>query len=217
MLFENGYETFLRAHDELGQADASIGVKIVEEPQHYGVAEITEGTRVERLVEKPDDPQSNYATIGVYIVENTDLLLDSLSYLVENDIHGAGDEYQLTDALQRMIEQDAHLDVFEVEDWYDCGRPETLLEANRVLLSKEDTDGTGALDNAIAIPPVDLGEGVVVDESVVGPYVSAGDDATISDSIVQNGIIGQNASLNGVNLAKSIVGDNASVHGEVTN
>lgn len=214
MLFENGFETFLATHDELEQPDASIGVKTVDDPRHYGVAELGNDNEVERLVEKPDDPQSNYAISGVYIVENTDLLLDSLGYLIENDIRGAGNEYQLTDALQGMVEENARIDIFEVEDWYDCGRPETLLEANRVLLSKENSDGTGTLDNAVVVPPVDLGEGVEVKGSVVGPYVSADDYATITDSIVRNGIVGQNASLDGVNLEESIVGDGATVRGE---
>jgi len=141
MLFEKGYNTFLAAHEELGSSDASLGVKTVEEPQHYGVAELEDDRRVERLVEKPDEPESNYAISGVYVVENSPLLFDALAHPVENNIRGAGDEYQLTDALQRMIDQNARIDIFEVEDWYDCGRPETLLEANRVLLSKQTRTG----------------------------------------------------------------------------
>jgi glucose-1-phosphate thymidylyltransferase len=116
MLFENGYGTFFEAHDSLNDPDASIGVKVVDKPQHYGVAELREGSQIERLVEKPDDPQSNYAVSGVYVVENTDLLFNSLGYLIEDGIRGAGDEYQLTDAFQRRIESDARIDIFEVED-----------------------------------------------------------------------------------------------------
>lgn len=214
MLFENGYSTFLQAHDELDSPDASIGVKTVEEPQHYGVAELGDGTSVRRLVEKPDDPQSNYAISGVYVVEDSSLLFDALEYLVENEIRGAGDEYQLTDALQRMIDQEGSIEIFEVEDWYDCGRPETLLEANRVLLSKVETNGSSSLENAVVVPPVDFGEGVRVEESVVGPYVSVDDGASITESIVRDGIVGQNAALDGVNLEESIVGDGATVRGE---
>lgn len=214
MLFENGYGTFLAENDDLTEADASIGVKTVDQPQHYGVAELADGTRVERLVEKPDDPKSNYAISGVYVVDDSESLFDALGYLVANDIRGAGDEYQLTDALQRMVEQDERIDVFEVEEWYDCGRPETLLEANRVLLSKGTTDGTSSLDNAVVVPPVDFGEDVVVEESVVGPHVSVDDGASISDSIVRDGIVGRNASLDSVNLEGSIVGDGATVRGE---
>jgi glucose-1-phosphate thymidylyltransferase len=214
MLFENGYNTFLAAHDELDSPDASIGVKPVEEPQHYGVAELAGGTRVDRLVEKPDEPQSNYAISGVYVVENSEALFDALTYLVENDVRGAGDEYQLTDALQRMIEEGAEIDIFEVEDWYDCGRPETLLEANRVLLSKGETNGSSELSKAVVVPPVDFGEDVAVEESVVGPYVSVDDGASISDSIVRDGLVGQNATLESVNLEESIIGDGATVRGE---
>lgn len=214
MLFENGYGTFLDAHDSLDDPDASIGVKTVDEPRHYGVAELGEGSRIERLVEKPDEPQSNYAISGVYIVENTDLLFDSLGHLIENDIRGAGDEYQLTDALQRMIESEAHIDVFEVEDWYDCGRPETLLEANRVLLAKGETNGADSVDNAVVVPPVDFGDNVVVEEGIVGPNVSVDDNARITDSIVRNSIVGENATLESVNLEGSIVGDGATVRSE---
>lgn len=195
MLFKNGYETFLDAHDSLDTPDASIGVKMVDEPQHYGVAELADDSRVERLVEKPDDPQSNYAISGVYIVENTDLLFNALDYLVGNDIRGAGDEYQLTDALQRMIEFDARINVFEVEDWYDCGRPATLLEANRILLAKNKTDSTDSLDNAIVIPPVDFGENVTVKEGIVGPNVSVDNNVQITDNIVRNSIVGDGATV----------------------
>ena len=214
MLFENGYDTFLSAHDSLGSPGASIGVKTVDEPQHYGVAELADETRIKQLVEKPDDPQSNYAISGVYIVEDTEALFDSLAHLVENDIRGAGNEYQLTDALQGMIDSGTRIDVFEIEDWYDCGRPETLLEANRVLLSKGETSRTDSLDNAVVVPPVDFGENVVVEEGIVGPNVSVDDDATIRDSIVRNSIVGENATLESVNLEGSIVGDGAIVRSE---
>ena len=214
MLFENGYGTFLEAHDSLDDPDASIGVKVVDEPRHYGVAELGEGSRIERLVEKPNNPQSNYAISGVYVVENTDLLFDSLGYLIENDLRGAGDEYQLTDALQRMIEADAHIDIFNVEDWYDCGRPETLLEANRVLLAKEKNNDAETLDNAVVVPPVDFGDDVIVEEAIVGPNVSIDSGSRITDSIVQNSIVGQDATLESVNLEGSIVGDGATVRSE---
>lgn len=214
MLFENGYATFLEAHDSLENPDASIGVKRVEEPQHYGVAELSEGTHVERLVEKPENPRSNYAISGVYVIENTDLLFDSLRYFIENDIRGAGNEYQLTDALQRMIESSARINVFEVQNWYDCGRPKTLLEANRVLLADGETESETTPEKGVLIPPVDIGEDVVIEEAVVGPNVSINDGSMVSDSIVRDSIIGENTTLECVNLESSIIGDGASVKGE---
>ncbi|RDI70452.1 sugar phosphate nucleotidyltransferase [Halopelagius longus] len=214
MLFENGFDHFLSDHDELPATDGSIGVKRVDEPQHYGVVETRNGGEVTRLVEKPSDPPSEYAISGVYIIENSDALFDALDYLVENDVRGAGDEYQLTDALQRMIEQGRTLYPFEVEDWYDCGRPDTLLEANRVLLSRTETADPESIDSAVIIPPVDLGNDIEIEESVVGPYVSVDDGAKISKSIVDDSIVGQKAVLDGVNIEESIVGSNTEVHGE---
>lgn len=213
MLFENGYKTFLDAHEAQDEHDASIGVKAVEEPHRYGVVEF-DGDAVASLVEKPDDPPSDYAISGVYIVEDSASLFDALEHLVENDLRGAGDEFQLTDALQRMIDSGSRIEVFEVEDWYDCGRPQTLLEANRVLLSKAETERPSSLNNVVVIPPVDFGDSVIVDESIVGPYVSVDNGAELSNSIVRNCIVGQNAIVDSVNLEESIVGDHTSIEGE---
>ena len=213
MIFENGYASFLDAHEELGRPDASLGVKRVAEPSHYGVVE-TDGKRITRLVEKPDEPPSDYAISGVYIVEDTSSLFDSLEFLISNDIRGSGNEYQLTDALQRMIDGGSKMRFFEVEDWYDCGRPDTLLEANRVLLSRLDTETDIDVPNAVVIPPIDIGTDVTIESSVIGPHVSVDDGATIRDSIIRETIVGQTATLENVNLDESIVGSNATVRGE---
>lgn len=212
MLFENGYEQFLNAHDELEDVDGSIGVKSVKEPQHYGVVEL-DGDRIVDLVEKPDVPPSEFAISGVYILEDTVALFDTLSYLIENDLRGAGDEYQLTDALDRMVNQGADLRTFDVDDWYDCGRPETLLEANRVLLSDRTTSIPDDLNGSVVIPPVDIGTNVKLESSVVGPNVSVDDGANIENSIISDAILGEGAAVEKVNLSESIIGDNASVTG----
>lgn len=214
MLFKNGYDTFLAAHEELEDVDGSIGVKQVDEPQHYGVVEPGEDGYLTSLVEKPDNPPSDLAISGVYIIEDTGLLFDSLEHLISNEIRGAGDEYQLTDALQRMIEQGATLGTFEVDEWYDCGRPETLLEANRVTLSDLETNGDVSADDAVVISPVDIGDSVDIGGSVIGPYVSIDDGTTIHDSIVRDSIIGQNTVLKNVNLHRSLIGDNSVVTGD---
>lgn len=213
MLFENGYRTFLSAHRELEDCNGSIGVKSVEEPQHYGVAE-TENGRIQRLVEKPDEPQSNLAISGVYIIEDSASLFDALGHLISNDLRGAGNEYQLTDALQRMIDDGRTLRTFGVEDWYDCGRPETLLTANEILLSKQTGGSDQIRENAVVVPPVDLGDGVSIGGSVIGPNVSIDEGTEVSDSIVRDSTIGRGATLRGVNLERSIIGDNAEVRGE---
>jgi len=215
MLFDGDYDDFLAAHRALGDVDGSIGVKAVEEPSNYGVVTL-DGDRIAELVEKPADPSSNLAISGLYFVEDTTALFDALTYLVENDVRGAGDEYQLTDALQRMIEQGATFGTFDVDDWYDCGRPATLLEANRVLLERTGEAGASVGETSAIIPPVDLGENVEIRRSVVGPYVSIDDDARVEDSRIENGILGRGSELSAVNLSETIVGNDSSVSGTPT-
>ncbi|QZX99898.1 sugar phosphate nucleotidyltransferase [Halobaculum rubrum] len=214
MLFENGYEQFLEAHRSLGDVDGSLGVKRVDDPQHYGVAELGSDDHIVDLVEKPDDPPSEYAISGVYIIEDSESLFQALEHLVEKDIRGAGDEYQLTDALSRMVDQGADLHTFEVEDWYDCGRPETLLEANRVLLADRTTSVPDDLKGSVVVPPVDIGSDVTLESSVVGPNVSVDDGASIENSILSDAILGEGAAVETVNLDESIIGDNATVTGD---
>ena len=215
MLFESGYDAFLERHDAIGgDVDATIGVKPVAEPRHYGVVDPAGDGTIAGLVEKPDDPPSELAISGVYVVENTDLLFAELGRLVEEGIRGAGGEYQLTDALQGMIDQGATLGTFDVEDWYDCGRPETLLEANRVMLDRLETDGAGGTEDAVVVPPVDIGEDVTVARSVIGPYVSVDDGAEIRDSIVRDSLVGRDSRITDGNVGRSIIGDNAEIDGE---
>ncbi|TKX46004.1 sugar phosphate nucleotidyltransferase [Halorubrum sp. ARQ200] len=214
MLFENGYDTFLKSHESLGAVDASLGVKQVDEPSHYGVVDIDASGKVRELVEKPSDPPSDQAISGVYVIEDSAGLFSALRYLIENNLRGAGGEFQLTDALQRMVETNSVIGTFDVEDWYDCGRPETLLEANRVLLEELETTEGDQLENTVIVPPVDMGTNVTVERSVVGPYVSLDDNTEISDSIVRSSIVGRGASLTGVNLENSIVGDAAKIRGD---
>lgn len=215
MLFDSGYDEFLTAHDELGDVDGSIGIKRVDEPSNYGIV-TTDDDEIIELEEKPEDADSDLAISGFYVIEESDWLFDAIEHLIENDVRGAGEEYQLTDALQRMLEAGAEFGTFDVGDWYDCGRPETLLEANRVLLEQraDDGDRTEAhLDSSVVIPPSDIGEDVTLSASVVGPYVSADDGATIKESHLANAIVGKDATVEQANLYNSIIGDSATVVG----
>jgi glucose-1-phosphate thymidylyltransferase len=215
MLFESGYRAFLNSYDDLAGPDGAIGIKQVDQPQHYGVVEVdTEDGRIVDMVEKPDDPPSDLAISGIYIIEDTPALFDVLGEMITNDVRGAGDEFQLTDALKRLVLDGDKLYTFDVEEWYDCGRPETLLEANRVLLSRLDTDAPDDLDGSVVVPPVDFGDDIEVTGSVIGPHVSVDDGTTITDSIVSDSILGEEATVEGVNISESILGDNAAVRGE---
>jgi glucose-1-phosphate thymidylyltransferase len=214
MLFDSDYETFLAAHDDLGDVDGSIGVKSVEEPSNYGIVTMDNGW-IAKLEEKPADPDSDLAISGFYVIEDANWLFDAIEHLIENDIRGAGDEYQLTDALQRMLEQGAEFGTFEVGDWYDCGRPETLLRANQVLLGQQadSSQADAHTDSSVIIQPADIGENVALSASVVGPYVSVDDGATVEESHLTNVIVGRDAIVTQANLKNSIIGDSATVRG----
>jgi glucose-1-phosphate thymidylyltransferase len=214
MLFETDLESFIDSHISLGNVDGSIGVKRVAEPSNYGIVTMDErGEYIAALVEKPDDPPSDLAISGIYVIEDTHGLFDALGALIENEVRGAGDEFQLTDGLQRMLDAGAELGTFNVQGWYDCGRPETLLEANRVLLEATGSTDGAATDTSILIQPVDIGEDAKVDHSIVGPYVSVDDGAYIANSRVKDSIVGQGSELRDVNLAETIVGSGSEVIG----
>jgi glucose-1-phosphate thymidylyltransferase len=107
----------------------SLGVKYVEDPRRFGVVQ-NSGEFASKLIEKPDTPISNLALVGLYWIKNTKVLKKSLTEIVEGEIKTRG-EYQLTDALQKMIDSGEKITTFNVEGWYDCGNPETLLSTNR--------------------------------------------------------------------------------------
>ena len=108
-----------------------LGVKEVEDPRRFGVAELDNGF-ISKLVEKPEDPKSKLAVVGIYFIRKPQVLVDCLKEMIKQNVRTKG-EFQLTDALQLMIERGERMKPFTVNGWYDCGKPETLLETNRHL------------------------------------------------------------------------------------
>jgi len=194
----------------VGGGRTLIGVKEVDDPQRFGVVEVREG-RVKGLVEKPDVPPSNLAIVGLYYIANSPLLFECLTEIVEKDIRTKG-EYQLTDALKLMLERGENMGVYPVDGWHDCGRPETLLETNRVLLERSGGNGKG-IDGSIILPPVSIDRTAVIENSVVGPYVSVAAGATIRDSVVRDSILSSGAVVEMSLLNRSLIGEGAVVRG----
>jgi len=188
---------------------SSLGVKTVEDPRRFGVAVLEDGV-VSKMVEKPETPISNLALVGLYYVKNSKLLFDCLQYEIDNDIRTKG-EYQLTDALQLMIERGEEFSTFPVDGWYDCGKPETLLSTNEVLLKTK--AHSRPLYNCVVNPPVYIAENAQVENSVIGPFATIAGGASVKDSIVKNSIIGEGAEVSGLLLDDSIIGSNAKVSG----
>lgn len=189
---------------------SSIGVKEVENPERFGTVEIKDKF-ITNLVEKVKNPPSNLAIVGIYYLKNSEFLKNSLEELIRNNIKTAN-EYQLTDALQIMVKKGEKMTHFKVEGWYDCGKPETLLETNRALLKLDNFKSE--VSGSIIINPVYIGEKVIIENSIIGPYVSIAEKSEIINSIVKNSIISEHARVENVLLNQSIIGSNAIIKGK---
>jgi glucose-1-phosphate thymidylyltransferase len=190
----------------------SLGLKFVSDPKRFGVAIIEDG-KIVKLVEKPDVPPSNMAIVGLYYIKNSHKLSECLKDIIDNDRRTRG-EFQLTDALQMMLDQGEEMLPFIVDGWYDCGKPETLLETNRFLLSKDyDSKESGKV---VINPPCYIHPTAVIENSVVGPFVTVSEGVTITDSIVKNSIIGMNAEVVCSVFEDSLIGANSFLRGKFT-
>lgn len=192
----------------------SIGVRKVDNPGQFGIVEL--GARfIKGFEEKPDNPKSDLAIVGVYLIRNVQLLFECLKQLIDKDIKRKG-EYQLTDALQLMLDNGEKMTTFRIENWYDCGSKENLLKTNRSLLEIKETGKTRRIRGSIIIPPVSIAKSAVIKQSIIGPYVSIGDGAEVTQSIVRNAIINDKAIISNALVQESLVGENAIFEGQFT-
>ena len=187
----------------------ALGVKEIEDPRRFGVA-IYDGSKITKLVEKPQTFVSNLALVGLYYIANSELLKICLNEIVEKDIRTKG-EYQLTDALQLMIEKGENINTFPVEGWYDCGKPETVLSTNQFLLSKNGSNRK--MENVVINDPVYISKNAKVKNSVIGPYTTIADNCDVSDCIIKNSIINSGAVVQKSILEDSIIGSDALIKG----
>jgi len=187
-----------------------IAVKKVSDPRRFGVVLMNEKGQIKKVVEKPDTPVSDLAIVGLYYFGNPELLFESLEYIIKNDIRTKG-EYQLTDAIARMIDQGWKAKPLFVKEWYDCGTVNALLETNKILLQKyhREVEFPGSL----VIPPCYFDEGVVIENSLIGPYVTIGKRAKISNAIISNSIIGEEAEVENITITGSLIGKRAYLKG----
>lgn len=224
-LIEDEDEIFIAFGDSIFDLDlehmlhcphSCLGVKKVSDPRDFGVAEFGEDGRVTRLVEKPRIPKSNMAIVGLYKIKEVQALIRATEHLIQNDIRTVG-EYQLTDALQYMVEQGTHFHSVPVQNWFDCGRKEVLLETNAILLDQRGIATSQrelpTFGNTIFIHPVAVGSNCNITNSIIGPHVTIGDNAQIQRSIVKDSIIGNFAALEDVVLKHSVIGADASIRG----
>ena len=191
-----------------------LGVKKVDDPRNFGVAEIDDNGIITRVVEKPSIPKSNLALVGIYKIKETQFLYECLQSILLAQKEDYKD-FNLTDALDCMIQRGATFKAFKVSNWFDCGKKETLLESNAILLKKfgGNMPEENPFQNTIIIPPVFIGEGCVIKNSVIGPHVAIGEHTTIDHGIIKDSIIGAYSNLYEIVLNSSLIGSDAEVKG----
>ncbi len=191
-----------------------LGVKKVDDPRNFGVAEIAEDNSITRVVEKPAIPKSNMALVGIYKIKETNILFECLSKVQDKQMRSY-DEFSLTDALECMIQHGAKFQAMKVSNWFDCGRKESLLASNAILLKKfgSNVAETCHPTNTIIIPPVSIGTGCLISNSVIGPNVAIGDHTTVNHAIIKDSIVGAYSNLLEIVLNNSLIGSDAEVKG----
>ena len=198
--------------DTLFEADLSILDKATEnilytfkvsDPKRFGVAVTDKNGLIERLVEKPQEFVSDEAIVGIYYIKDVKALKEALNYLMQNDIRTKG-EFQLTDALERMIQGGCKFRTAPVEKWLDCGLVETLLETNAHILERNEKVAP-KFDGSEIVMPCYIGKNVVIKNSKVGPNVSVGDGCVIENSEISNAILWDGVKVQDKKLEKVVV------------
>ncbi len=224
-LFEQGARPFVEAFRAQRPA-ALLALVEVQNPTAFGVAEL-DGTRITRLVEKPKNPPSNMAVAGLYCF--TPALFGALDGMPPS----ARGEYEITDGIQRLIDAGQEVLGVSVEGWWkDTGRPEDLLDANRLLLERVEPCVEGEVEDSriagrVVVPasarvirstllgPVMLGENVVVEDAYIGPFTSIGRDSVIRHAEIEHSAVDAGAVIENVDhrLQDCLIGVRAQVRG----
>ena len=210
-----------------GEVDGMVLLTPVDDPRQFGVAVLDDAGQVVRLIEKPEDPPSDLALVGVYLFTPViHEVIDALQPSWRN-------EYEITDAIQGLIDRGLKVSANLVHGWWkDTGKPEDLLEANRLVLSHITRDLSGHLEEAEIIGavvveagarvvrsvvrgPAHIAAGAVVEDAYVGPYSSVGREAKVIHSEVEYSILFRGAQLIDLpaRLDSSLIGQNVVVDG----
>ncbi len=190
-----------------------LGVKKVNSPQNFGVAELDTDGWVKTLIEKPIIPKSNLALVGIYKIKESKLLFEILNEIQRQNTQKT--ETHLTDVINKMVQQSAKMKTFQIANWFDCGKKETLIETNAILLNKVEfaSEEIPFFDNTIIVHPVSIASGCHIENSIIGPNVTIAENSVIKNSIINNSIIGSYSILEKVVLQTSLIGSDAHIIG----
>ena len=223
-LLQGGIEDLVGAFREHGP-EALILLTPVSDPQNYGVAELGPEGAVLRLVEKPPEPASNLALVGVYMFTPQ---IHEAAKAIEPSPRG---ELEITDAIQWLVDSGRRVEPHVVRGWWkDTGRLDDMLEANRLILDTvqrrldgelidSQVDGrvvieAGArLERATVRGPAVIGAGAVVRDAYIGPYTAVGDRCVIEGAEVEHSILLEGASVRGLDgrMESSLLGRDVAI------
>ena len=212
-------DTLIQANFELDPtADAVIWVKQVERPEAFGVVKLNERSEIVELVEKPTEFVSDLAVIGIYYFKEVAELKAELQNVLDNNIINGG-EYQINDGIKGMMSKGKVFKTGAVDQWMDCGNKKVTVETNQQVLTNDQNKGINnvhasvKLENGKIIEPCFIGEGVMIRNSVVGPYASIGKNTTIESCVVSDSIVQHATSLANVVLKNAMIGSNVTYNG----
>lgn len=200
------------------QKDGIIWTHQVSDPSAFGVVTKNQNDVINGFVEKPKSFVSDEAIIGIYYFRDGENLRSELQYLVDNNIVKGG-EYQLTDALQNMMNKGVNFYTGAVKEWLDCGNKDATVYTNQRILEINNHEKNPLSKvqriNSIIVDPCYIGENVIIRNSIIGPHVSIGSDTIIENSIITNSIIQSNSYIENANLDNSMVGNHVRYIGRV--
>ncbi len=186
-------------------ADGIIWAKEVEDYQRFGVVVTDAAGYMTRIVEKPSEPVSKLANIGLYYIRDTATLWQGIDHVLKAPANRG--EFFLTDAFQFMIERKKRILAAEVGGWYDCGTLEAIIETNETLLRKGSARRPVLPASVTVHEPVLVEEGASIERSTIGPNVTIERGSAVLDSHLAHTIVGQGCQLTGVRLTRSMLGD----------
>lgn len=190
-------------------ADGIVWVKEVEDYQRFGVVVTDARGYMQRIVEKPSEPISKLANIGLYYIRDWRTLFDGIERtLAGPKLKG---EWFLTDAFQHMVDRGKKLLAAPVAGWYDCGKVETVLATNRHLLERGRARRPTSDGRVTIVDPVHVAEGARVRASIIGPNVTLDAGADVRDSTLRDVIVGAGARVIGSTVEHSLIGEGAEV------
>ncbi|MBA7518807.1 Bifunctional protein GlmU [subsurface metagenome] len=193
--------------------EAIIWTKVVKNPEKYGVVKEDSKGMIIDFIEKPENFVSNKAIIGIYYFKNAEIIKIEIDRIIKND-KKVGGEYQLTDGLRNMLAGKVRFKCKVIDEWLDCGNKDMFLKSCMRIVEIEDQKQSeyNEYGNRI-VKPVYISKNTKIKNSVIGPYVCIEDNTYISDSNIENSMIGRYTVIEGSTIRNSILGNQTVILG----